>query len=95
MIKEAIGVASTIEDARKMALENLNAPLDADVKVEIVTFPKKKVLGLFGGADAQVKAFYDDGKEEKKPEAPKSPAKKPQEKAPKAEKKNAEKKRSK
>ncbi len=92
MIKEAIGVASTIEDARKMALENLNAPLDADVKVEIVTFPKKKVLGLFGGADAQVKAFYDDGKEEKKPEAPRTPAKKPQEKTPKAEKKNAEKK---
>ncbi len=92
MIKEAIGVASTIEEARKMALDNLNAPLDADVKVEIVTFPKKKILGLFGGADAQVKAFYDDGKEEKKPEPPKTPAKKPQEKAPKAEKKNAEKK---
>ena len=92
MIKEAIGVASTIEEARKMALDNLNAPLDADVKVEIVTFPKKKVLGLFGGADAQVKAFYDDGKEEKKPEPPKAPAKKPEEKAPKAEKKAAEKK---
>lgn len=92
MIKEAIGVASTIEEARKMALDNLNAPLDADVKVEIVTFPKKKVLGLFGGADAQVKAFYDDGKEEKKPEPPKTPAKKPEEKAPKAEKKAAEKK---
>lgn len=91
MIKEAIGVASTIEEAQKMAIASLNAPLDADVKVEIVTFPKKKVLGLFGGADAQVKAFYDDGKEEKKPEAPK-PKKQPQEKAPKAEKKTNEKK---
>ena len=70
MIKEAIGVAATIEEARKMALENLHAPVEADVKVEIVTFPKKKVLGLFGGADAQVKASYDDGVEEKK-EAPK------------------------
>lgn len=66
MIKEAIGVAATIEEARKMALENLNAPVEADVKVEIVTFPKKKVLGLFGGADAQVKASYDDGKKEEK-----------------------------
>ena len=64
MIKEAIGVASTIEEAQKMAIASLNAPLDADVKVEIVVFPKKKVLGLFGGADAQVKAYYDDGKEE-------------------------------
>lgn len=90
MIKEAIGVASTIEEAQKMAIASLNAPLDADVKVEIVTFPKKKVLGLFGGADAQVKAFYDDGKEEKK-EAPKA-KKQPQEKAPKAEKKPQEKK---
>jgi spoIIIJ-associated protein len=70
MIKEAIGVAATIEEARKMAIENLNAPVEADVKVEIVTFPKKKVLGLFGGADAQVKAYYDDGKEEKKVSKP-------------------------
>lgn len=77
MIKEAIGVAPTIEEARKMAIDNLHAPIDADVKVEIVTFPKKKFLGLFGGADAQVKASYDDGvkeapvKEVKKEQAPK------------------------
>ena len=76
MIKEAIGVAATIEEARKMALENLHAPVEADVKVEVVTFPKKKVLGLFGGADAQVKASYDDGVEEKKetPKTEKKPA---------------------
>lgn len=77
MIKEAIGVAPTIEEAIKMATDSLHAPIDADVKVEIVTFPKKKILGLFGGADAQVKAFYDDGvkeapvKEVKKEQAPK------------------------
>ena len=94
MIKEAIGVATTVDDARKMAVENLHAPIDADVKVEILTFPKKKVLGLFGGADAKVRAYYDDGVEEKK-EAPKAekksapapqkkeaPAKKPAEKKP-------------
>ena len=90
MIKEAIGVAASVDDARKMAVENLHAPIDADVKVEILTFPKKKVLGLFGGADAKVRAYYDDGVEEKK-EAPKAekkaapqkkeaPAKKPAEK---------------
>lgn len=94
MIKEAIGVAASIEEAQKMAISSLNAPLDADVKVEIVSFPKKKVLGLFGGSDAQVKAFYDDGKEEKKeaPKAPKAPKSKPQEKSPKQDKKSAEKK---
>ena len=66
MIKEAIGIAATIDEARRIATENLNAPIDADVKVEIVSMPKKKVLGLFGGADAKVKAFYDDGVEEPK-----------------------------
>lgn len=80
MIKEAIGVAATIEEARKMAIENLNAPVEADVKVEIVTFPKKKVLGLFGGADAQVKASYDDGKEEKKEKKENKPQPKKEEK---------------
>ena len=85
MIKEAIGVADTIEEAQKMALQNLNAPFDADVKSEIVTFPKKKILGLFGGAQAQVKAYYDDGVEEKK-EAPKQAKKS----APKAEGKKKE-----
>ena len=85
MIKEAIGVADTIEEAQKMALQNLNAPFDADVKSEIVTFPKKKVLGLFGGAQAQVKAYYDDGVEEKK-EAPKQAKKS----APKTEGKKKE-----
>ena len=100
MIKEAIGVAPTIEEARKMAIDNLHAPIDADVKVEIVTFPKKKILGLFGGSDAQVKASYDDGvkeapvkkaspvKEVKKEQAPKKKTEsKPQSKkdAPKKE----------
>ncbi len=88
MIKEAIGVASTIEEARKIALQNLNAPLEADVTVEIVTMPKKKLLGLFGGADAQVKAFYDDGKKEAKKETHKTPAdKKPQQDKKKTDKK--------
>ena len=41
MIKEAIGVAATVDEARKMAVENLHAPIVADVNVEIITFPKK------------------------------------------------------
>ena len=90
MIKEAIGVATTVDDARKMAVENLHAPIDADVKVEILTFPKKKVLGLFGGADAKVRAYYDDGAEEKKeaPKAEKKSASAPQKKEAPAKKAN-------
>ncbi len=93
MIKEAIGVATTVDDARKMAVENLHAPIDADVKVEILTFPKKKVLGLFGGADAKVRAYYDDGVQEKKeaPKAEKKSAPAPQKKEAPV-KKNVEKK---
>ena len=91
MIKEAIGVAASVDDARKMAVENLHAPIDADVKVEILTFPKKKVLGLFGGADAQVRAYYDDGVEDKK-EAPKAEKKSAPQKKEAPVKKNAEKK---
>ena len=90
MIKEAIGVAASVDDARKMAVENLHAPIDADVKVEILTFPKKKVLGLFGGADAKVRAYYDDGVEEKKeaPKAEKKSAPAPQKKEATAKKAN-------
>ena len=92
MIKEAIGVAPTIEEARKMAIDNLHAPIDADVKVEIVTFPKKKILGLFGGADAKVKASYDDGVKEKKVKAPAKPAPVKEEKKKENTKKTSDKK---
>lgn len=107
MIKEAIGIGSTIEDARKKALDALHAPLEADVKVEVVEMPKKKILGLFGGSDAKVKASYDDGVAEKKAapvkkEAPKfekkqnnAQAKKPQaEKKPQTDKKQKVEKKS-
>lgn len=66
MIKEFIGVGKTIEEAMANAKAGLNAPLSADVKTEIIAMPKKKLFGLFGGSDAQVKASYDDGKREKK-----------------------------
>lgn len=59
IIKEAIGVGSTVEAAREDAIAKLNAALDEDVQFEIISFPKKKVLGLFGGADAEVKAYVE------------------------------------
>lgn len=74
MIKEFIGTGKTIDEATLSAKAGLNAPLTADVKIEVVQMPKKKVLGLFGGCDAQVKASYDDGVKEKKQKPKKKPA---------------------
>ena len=60
MIKEFIGTGSTIEAATNAAKAGLNAPAMADVKIEIIEMPKKKVLGIFGGKDAKVKASFED-----------------------------------
>ncbi len=87
MIKEALGVANTMDEARKIAIANLNAPIDADVTVEVVEMPKKKVLGLFGGSQAKVKAFYDDGKAEEAPKKESIPEVKKENKSAKAENK--------
>lgn len=84
MIKEFIGTGKTVESAMQAAKLGLNAPLDADIKIEVIAHPKKKILGLFGGSDAQVKVSYDDGVKEhspkkkapKKNNAPKKDAKK-------------------
>lgn len=59
IIKEAIGVGATVEAAREDAVAKLCAGLDEDVQFEVLAFPKKKVLGLFGGADAKVKAYVE------------------------------------
>lgn len=67
MIREAIGEALTIEEAKENALTLLNAPENADVKFDTISLPQKKVLGLFGGSKAKVRVYFDDGKEEPKP----------------------------
>ncbi len=79
MIKEFIGTGKTIEEATLAAKTGLNAPITADVKIEIVAMPKKKVLGLFGGSDAQVKASFEDNRKERTPVNRKS-ARKPRDK---------------
>ena len=97
MIKEFIGTGKTVEEATAAAKTGLNAPAMADINIDVIQREKKKVLGLFGGQDAKVRVWYDDGKKEKKPkskkEAPaknavKKEEKKPQQKkeAPKKEK---------
>ena len=90
MIKEAIAVAATRDEAIQKAKAALNAPLDADVKFEIIQAAQKKILGLFGGKDAKVRAYYE-APDEVKPAKKADKAPKAQ-KAPKAAEKAAEKK---
>ncbi len=65
MKKEAIATGATVEEAIANAKAQLAAPFDAEVEVEIIEMPKKKVLGLFGGAPAKAKASYDAPEEKK------------------------------
>ncbi|MBQ7541829.1 MAG: protein jag [Clostridia bacterium] len=59
MIKEAIGIGTTVEEAFENAKAALAAPEDTDIQQEILELPKKKTLGLFGGSPAKVRAFYE------------------------------------
>lgn len=86
MIKEAIGFGATVEEAYEEAKNNLCDLLlgtkynEEDIEYDVLATPKKKTLGLFGGAKAEVKA-YITLPDEKKIEKPKK------EKTQKAEKK--------
>lgn len=82
MIIEKIGTGKTLEAAITAAKALLNAPAQADVKTEVLETGSKGFLGLFGAKDYKVKAYYDDGKKEKK--EPKKPVQKKQS-APKKE----------
>ena len=75
MIIERIGTGKTLEEAMAAAKALLNAPIDADVKTEVIQNGSKGFLG-FGRKDYEIKASYDDGT---KPEPAKQskPAKKP------------------
>lgn len=69
-----IATGETIEIAAANAIKKLAAPPEAEVKTEILVIPRKKVLGLFGGTPAKVKAYYEvpDEPEEKAAPAVKS-----------------------
>ena len=84
MIKEAIGFGNTVDEAKEDAILKLGAKIEEDVQIEIISLPKKKVLGLFGGAQAEVKAYVE------RPDKPTKKNNKPEKKAqnnPKPEKK--------
>lgn len=59
MIKEAIGFGATVDEAKEDAILKLGAKIEEDVQIEIISLPKKKVLGIFGGARAEVKAYVE------------------------------------
>lgn len=59
MIKEAIGFGATVDEAKEDAILKLGAKIEEDVQIEIISLPKKKVLGIFGGAQAEVKAYVE------------------------------------
>ena len=77
MIKEAIGFGNTVDEAKEDAILKLGAKIDEDIQFEIVSLPKKKILGIFGGARAEVKAYV---------ERPDKPSKKNNKQSAKAEK---------
>lgn len=92
MIKEAIGYGDTIEEAKEAALQSLGAAIDDDVQFDVITMPKPKVLGIFGGAKAEVKAFVEVAEKKQRDKRAQKPKNKKVERteAPKAVKAEAE-----
>ena len=89
MIREARGYGATISEAEEKALELLGAGIEDDVQFEVISTPKKKVLGLFGGNEAEVRAYIElpDEKPAKKQNKPQKNNAKRVEKQPKLDKK--------
>jgi len=77
LIKEAIGLGDSIEEAKENAILELNASADDDIQFEVLATPKKKILGLFGGSKAEVKAYIElpDEKPKKNKKRTDKPAK--------------------
>lgn len=70
MIKEAFGIGDTYEQAQEAAKAELNLGAEAEIQYEIIDMPKKKILGMFGGSKAKVRAYAElpDEKPAKKPQ---------------------------
>ena len=88
MIKEFIGIGESLEEATQNAIEGLAAKPNEDVQIEVLSEYKKKVLGVFGGTPAKVRAYVElpDPKPKKIKEKKVNPPKKAPVKEAKAEK---------
>lgn len=58
MIKEAFGTGDSIERALAVACSELGVEAD-QVEYEVIQAPEKKKFGIFGGADAKVRAYIN------------------------------------
>lgn len=58
MLKECITEAATIEEALQKAAAQLQMPAQ-ELQYEVLQEPQKKTLGLFGGMNARIRAYYD------------------------------------
>ncbi len=84
---EYIGHGKTREDAAADAVRGLTAalakdglgkPVSADIHEEVIALPKKKILGIFGGSDAEVKVTYEIiVKKDRKPQPKKAKPQQP------------------
>lgn len=83
MVKEAIGFGNSIDEAKENAIAKLNVSELEDIQIDLIAMPKKKVLGLFGGSQAQVRAYIEIADKKQKTNNKKAQPKK--EKAQKAE----------
>ena len=92
MIREYIATGKTTEEAIALAKAGLHAPekFILDVHTEILEYPRKKILGFIGGADAKARAYYDDGVKENKNKNKKPKQQKKQNNQPVQQQKKAE-----
>lgn len=70
MLKEAIGHGDTVEEALEDAKIQLGVSDDEDIQFDVLTVPKKKVMGLFGGSKAEVKVSVERDEKPAKKEKP-------------------------
>ena len=58
MLRETKVTADTIEEAKQKACQELGIDMEK-AQFELLRQPEKKLLGLFGGSPAEVRAFYE------------------------------------
>ena len=58
MLHETTVTADTIEEAKQKACQELGVAMEK-IKFEVLRQPEKKILGLFGGSPAEVKASFE------------------------------------
>ena len=58
MLREITVTADTIDEAKQKGCQELGTDMEK-TQFEILQQPEKKILGLFGGSPAKVRAFYE------------------------------------